>query len=86
MKSRGDTISHGEMFRRGFYGGFGLWCSFSVLNIAAILLIVLALAWLGIIGTAVDAWSRDTKPRRVMEPDRPPVSRPVTRPVYDPSR
>jgi len=49
-----STITPGEAFKRGFYGGFGLWCSFMVLNIAFFLAGWLLLIALGIvaIGTA----------------------------------
>lgn len=44
-----NTITPGEAFKRGFYGGFGLWCSFMVLNIALFLAGWLLLITLGII-------------------------------------
>lgn len=87
MKTRGDTISHGEMFRRGFYGGFGLWCSFSLLNFIFVLVALCVLAWFGIIGVAVDAWSpakKNISPG--IRPDRPAASAPVTHRAASPSR
>lgn len=81
-----SRITPGEAFKRGFFGGFGLWCSFSVLNLAFLLLLLLLLVWAGIIGTAADAWSdQKAKPRAIRSrADRPPASAPDSRTASGP--
>lgn len=44
-----NVITPSEAFKRGFYGGLGLWCSFMVLNILAFLLSLVILMALGVI-------------------------------------
>ena len=48
-----NVITPSEAFKRGFYGGLGLWCSFMVLNLVAALIGVMLLVALGVLGSAV---------------------------------
>lgn len=41
LRCRADNLPPGECFKRGFYGGLGLWLAFVVLNIVALVLFLL---------------------------------------------
>ena len=75
-RSLTNTITAAEALKRGFYGGFGLWCSFMVLNLISILLIVALLAMLGAFSYLADS----------KEGARPPARAPVTHREASPSR
>jgi uncharacterized membrane protein len=45
-------MSPSEAFSRGFYGGFGLWCSFMVINIIFAAVVIALLVSMGFIGAA----------------------------------
>ncbi len=47
-----DKMAASEAFRRGFWGGFGLWCSFMALNIIFGIVALVVLTSLGIILSA----------------------------------
>ncbi len=55
QRQRPEKLTPGECFKRGFYGGFGQWCSFMALNIAFAVLAVLAMVMLGVIGAGAVA-------------------------------
>lgn len=52
-----EKLPPSEAFKRGFYGGFGLWCSFMVLNIVVFLIGLMLLTALGVIGAGAAAVS-----------------------------
>lgn len=48
-----NKITPAEAFKRGFYGGMGLWCSFMVLNIIAGAIVLIVLMALGVLSAAL---------------------------------
>ncbi len=71
-----ETLSSWELFRRGFYYGIGLWCSFMVINIMAAILGLGLLIGFGLIGHSLQPTAES---RIIDQPDRPPASSVVTR-------
>jgi hypothetical protein len=73
LQQGGHCITPGEAFKRGFYGGLGLWCSFMVLNIVLVLAGWLILIMLGLGAAGIHRQldrSRDGMITTRQEPDR----------------
>ena len=62
-------MSPSEAFKRGFYGGFGLWCSFMVINIIFAIAVVAGLMSLGLLGAVASVPMG--KPRTVYSTPEP---------------
>lgn len=57
FRCRADSLTPGECFKRGFYGGFGLWLAFVLINAIGLALFFLLIMLLGGMGAFLRLFS-----------------------------